>query len=521
MTVLSRIAQWLGIGSTKSVRVAAKFDAAQTTPENQRHWLNADSLSPDASANAVTRHTIRNRSRYEIANNPLLLGMVNTKASTIIGSSGPRLRMMTGDTEIDKRIDQAWALWARETGLAQAMLSMAKAKISDGEEFGLIRLDESIRHPVQMRIQPFECDRCTFGNKGTLGQVDGIEYDAVGNPAAYYIMPEHPGGTFSLTADPVRVGAALVLHGFTPTRPEQSRGISELAPALGWVAILRRYISAMTLSAELGASMPIIIESQLPPDADEATGLNAFDTFEFERNMATTLPHGFTAKGFDNKNPNPNADPFIRRMVSLIARCMEMPYNVAAADSSSHNFASGRLDNYGFYHAVAVERRAREFYLDRNVFPIWLTLLRGSDPSLDGLDISKARHEWRWDSVETTGDPVAEASAIEIKLRTKQTTHAQVYADQGLDWEDAREQLAVEAEAMREIAPDPFTGDQARSAVEVLRALSAHEINADAARSLCVKLGMSADEADAAVRNVPTPKPEPAAQGGSNEKAAA
>jgi len=38
--------------------VRAKFDAAQTTPDNRRHWANADLLSADASASPATDNTL-------------------------------------------------------------------------------------------------------------------------------------------------------------------------------------------------------------------------------------------------------------------------------------------------------------------------------------------------------------------------------------------------------------------------------------------------------------------------------
>lgn len=484
-----------------AAQVRANHDAAQTTPENRRHWQNADALSADASASAVVRKTIRERARYEIANNPLLAGMVATKADLIIGS-GPRLRMLTDSPEINARVERLFAEWANETGLAATLSVMAKAKVGDGEEFAVIRNDDSVRHPVKIRLREFECDRCvTPGFLPRLSsEVDGIEFDAAGNPSVYSILREHPGSTsaFQLTAD--KVPAEFVLHGFTQTRPEQSRGISELSPALGLVAILRRYITAMTLAAELGASMPVVIESELPADADGATGLDDFDSFEFERNMMTTLPHGYKAKAFETGQPQTEADQFIRRIVSLIARCLKMPYNIAAADSSQHNFASGRLDNYGFYRDVAIERAARNRNLDK-LFRVWLTFARVADPSLDGLGLD-ARHEWLWDSVETSGDPVAEATAIEIKLRTKQTTLAKVYADSGQDWEDAQKQLAEEARVQKQIAPPLFTGDHARSAVEILTALSEGRASKEAAQILLEKLGLDESQAAQAVTNV-------------------
>ena len=49
--------------------VQARYDAAQTTPDNQRHWQHADGLSATAAMTPAVRRTLRNRSRYEVANN--------------------------------------------------------------------------------------------------------------------------------------------------------------------------------------------------------------------------------------------------------------------------------------------------------------------------------------------------------------------------------------------------------------------------------------------------------------------
>ena len=43
--------------------VFAKYDAAQTTDENRRHWASADGLSADAAANPEVRRIIRKRAR--------------------------------------------------------------------------------------------------------------------------------------------------------------------------------------------------------------------------------------------------------------------------------------------------------------------------------------------------------------------------------------------------------------------------------------------------------------------------
>ena len=59
-------ARWARRSGAVPVRIVrAKFDAAQTTPDNRRHWANADLLSADAAASAEVRRTLRSRGRRE------------------------------------------------------------------------------------------------------------------------------------------------------------------------------------------------------------------------------------------------------------------------------------------------------------------------------------------------------------------------------------------------------------------------------------------------------------------------
>jgi len=105
----------------RALVVRAKFDSAQTTPDNRRHWANADGLSADAAANPEIRRTLRNRARYEVANNSYARGIVLTLANDVIGT-GPRLqtclpageagRCSPDGRQIGTLIETEFAAWA-------------------------------------------------------------------------------------------------------------------------------------------------------------------------------------------------------------------------------------------------------------------------------------------------------------------------------------------------------------------------------------------------------------------------
>jgi Protein of unknown function (DUF2924) len=82
------------------VRMLGRYDAATTTVDNVRHWAAADGLSASAANSPEVRRTLRNRSRYEIANNSYARGISLTLANDCIGT-GPRLQMLTAETAAD------------------------------------------------------------------------------------------------------------------------------------------------------------------------------------------------------------------------------------------------------------------------------------------------------------------------------------------------------------------------------------------------------------------------------------
>jgi len=82
--------------------VRGRYDAAQTTGDNERHWANADFLAADAANSPEVRRALRCRARYEVANNSYAKGIVLTLANDVVGT-GPRLQMLARDPAVSGR----------------------------------------------------------------------------------------------------------------------------------------------------------------------------------------------------------------------------------------------------------------------------------------------------------------------------------------------------------------------------------------------------------------------------------
>ena len=142
------------------VRMLGRYDAATTTIDNVRHWAAADGLSANAANSPEVRRTLRNRSRYEIANNSYARGISLTLANDCVGT-GPRLQMLTADAFANRFVEQEFFAWADAAGLAEKLRTMRLARVSDGESFGLLTSNPRIDSPVQLDLKLVEAEQVT------------------------------------------------------------------------------------------------------------------------------------------------------------------------------------------------------------------------------------------------------------------------------------------------------------------------------------------------------------------------
>ncbi len=432
--------------------VRAKFDSAQTTPDNARHWANADFLSANAAANPAVRRTLRNRARYEVANNSYARGIVLTLANDVIGT-GPRLQMLLGDGEdegVNSLIEKEFSAWAKAVDLPGKLRTMRMSRAQDGEAFGFLFSNPGVDHPVKLDIKLIEADQITtpLAQLPTPNSVDGIVFDELGNPKEYHVLDRHPGD--QLTTAPLAyraIEAASIIHWFRKDRPGQSRGLPDILPALPLFAQLRRYTLAVISAAESAANIAIFMKTSTPAGG-EAAEVEPMTEMEFSPNMAVFGPEGWEPTQIKAEQPATTYEMFNREILTEIARCISMPYNVAAGNSSGYNYASGRLDHQTYYKSIRVEQSHLESVVLDRILEAWTTEAVKAYPEL--LGATQWPHQWFWDGHEHV-DPAKEANAQATRLASNTTTLATEYARQGKDWETELRQRAKEVALMKKL----------------------------------------------------------------------
>lgn len=432
-------------GRRRAVR--ASYDAAQTTPENQRHWANADALSATAAHSPAVRKRLRERARYEIANNSYAKGIVLTLANSLIGP-GPRLQVQTPDQALNRAVEGAFSAWARAIRLPDQLRIMKQAKTVDGEAFAVKTTNPALPTAVKLDMALIEADQVMSPDLAILDSraIDGVRLDEWGNPSGYDVLRYHPGDVYRGSAlEYDTLPAGRVLHWYRCDRPGQLRGVPELTPALPLFAQLRRFTLATLTAAETAAMFAAMLETTASPDEEDSQG-EPFESLEIERGMMTTLPAGYRASQLRAEHPTTTYEMFTRLILREIARCLNVPWNVAAGDSSSYNYSSARLDHLNYWAAVDVERQDCEREALDPLLADWLgeaALLPGLLPMSVKAYLPWLPHTWHWPARQFI-DPQVEAAADTERLNNGTTTLATVCASRGEDWQEVIRQRARE-----------------------------------------------------------------------------
>lgn len=444
---------------TKIVRVKARYDAAVVTDS---HWRNADSLSARSANSLDVRRRLRDRARYEIANNCHARGITLTMANDVVGT-GPLLQVGFEDDTLNEAIEMAFARWSSEIYLAEKLHVMALAKVGDGEAFALFSRNADLYDSVKLDIVPIECDQVStpVGTATRPNWVDGIEFDDRGNPVAYHVLRNHPGDPFGTSWEADTLKAANVLHWFRCDRPGQLRGIPEITPALPLFAQLRRYTLAVIEAAETAADFAAVLHTENTPDSDtspsgQSSVIDPFEGVEVDKGMMVTVPAGYRMSQFTPTQPTATHDEFCKTILKEIFHCLNMPYAVGSGDYADDSYSSGRLGKMTYMRSIKVARVPMYRSLDR-IFMKWFeeaVMIPGYFGAVSlPMSAREIPHQWHFRD-DPYVDPLKDAQADAQDIANGTSTLAEKCAERGLDYRDVIRQQAKEKQLRQEAGLD-------------------------------------------------------------------
>lgn len=444
---------------------ATRFDAL-TDRNLKDHWRWVDNRSLDASLDAETRRQLRNRSRYEVANNSYAFGVALAISNAVVGS-GPRLQILDGlndDREAIKRAEWDFAAWMLEIKLAEKLRSMRFARFQDGETFAILHTNRALKSPVKIDVMPIDAERVAAPYfELDPFNVDGIQLDEDGNAVSYRVLTLHPGditvGTAQIIENSQIYPASQVIHWFRRTSAEQHRGAPEITACLNLFALLRRYTLAVVTAAETAADFAAVMYTDVPGDPGDVYEGKPFETFDIERGLMMTAPTGWKVGQLKSEQPTTTYAEFKREILGEIGRSLQVPVNVISGDSSSYNYASGRLDHQEYQKAIRIDQTQASNVVLRPIFAAWwreYSLIYGLPRDVPSV-------AFYWDGFEHV-DPVKEANAQAVRLAARTTNLSIEYGKQGRDWEDELLQIARERDKMVELGILPADENVGRAA---------------------------------------------------------
>lgn len=446
--------------SSQTIGVRAHYDAAQTTRENAEHWSFSSAMSANRINSRHVRSTLRNRARYELANNSYAFGIVRFIADEVVGQD-LRLRIHPDEASKD---DIRWLEgeihdWLEAIDAVDKLQAMTFARVGDGESFGVMTSNPEMGTPVTADLRTYECDYVQLPSWAEMFldqlNVDGVRLDPKSKaPVSYQFLRYHPGDTYGALLNDVEVVPAdRVIHLYRPMRPGQMRGVSELSQSLPLFAQLRRWTLAVIAAAEFAADVAGVITSNLDDagggDRDKAT---PFERIEIERRALMTMPEGHDIRQFKAEQPQSTYADCKREFVAEMARSLCVPVGIALGDHSGFNYSSAKLDGQLWHKSRKAQRRQlrqkalntllRHWHHEAMLIPGYLP------PALRKPAVWS--HEWLFEGDEFA-DPIKEANGQAVRLKSGTTNLAIECARTGHDWEEILEQRAREVARAAEL----------------------------------------------------------------------
>lgn len=298
----------------------------------------------------------------------------------------------------------------------------------------------------------------------------GVEIDSYTRPLAYYVWNAPVGMSGALReADRERIPADEILHLYRMDRPNQTRGVTSLAPVMFALRMLDGYDEAELVGARVGASATGVFtpngDGPSPPSDEQGE-------IQIEANPGTFIigPKGYDLQSWDPNRPNGNYASFVKACLRKIASGLSVSYNVMANDLEGVNYSSMRS---GMLTERDLWRTLQQWWISsflRPVFDDWLgmSLLSGG-LVLDSRAPAKYRacrwipRGWPW------VDPLKDTEAGIAEIQTGLGSRTDLLAAQGKDLEEVLEQLAAEKKLAATYGVDisgPKGAEQSKAAKE-------------------------------------------------------
>lgn len=366
--------------------------------------------------------------------------------------------------------------------------------------------------PFSTAVQMIDLDRLSDPDFLTWNEREnvrgGIRFNSRGAPQSYFIRTEHPSDYFPTSlALPVWKevprtkpwGRMQVIHILEQQRPDQSRGVSELATSLMEQKYSRRFRTVNLQRAIMQSLYAAAITSELPKDqivaamggqAMDATGcttaitnyatgfLNAIDQYTGEakriRLDGARIPVFFPGTKLEMLSPSNGQGlgmEFEQSLLRYISASLGVSYEQLSRDYTSTNYSSARAAMTETWKFMQARKKLVADRFASMIFRLWLeeaintNQITSFPAKKNALLYSNGVQNLQFEAISRCDwvgasrgqiDELKETQAAKMRIESGLSTAEDELARLGKDWRKVYRQLKREKE-MRETLGLTFT----------------------------------------------------------------
>ena len=435
------------------LRNFGRFDSAL---ESNKRGIARNISGAEDTAGTAERYKLIRAARDLADNFPPVKNLLLKFATYVAGRIDYQAR--TGSQEIDFEVERYWRKWCSDCDFIRrhnftTLLQLAVQSILRDGDCGFI----IVRDGENLRLQSVEADRIGSPYNRLIDSdtyIGGVVLDEYGRPAEYEVYVRTINNQY---IEPTKIPAAEFLHLFDPARLDEYRGRSAFASALNAARDLQEAIKAEIAAIKFASYQTGVITNETGSgDASDyfttsdQNSLGQTDKLQsIEAGTINYLATGEKMEMFKSDRPGGAFGDFVRLVQSHICMAVGLPYGFAFDSDKTGPMA--RLEAAMAERTFARWRGLLESQFLTKIKDIVLLdaasrgLIPNSEYLLDG--------RWSWPA-KVSIDYGREARADIDLWKSGLKTAAQIYAENGEDYEEALRNRAKEAAMIRDLAQE-------------------------------------------------------------------
>lgn len=495
--------------ATKPMAVGA-YEGADRTSRELAMWAppiqsaDRDMLSDKEIVDARARDVYRN--------DALVSGATNARQDSIVGALytlnlKPETKLLgldeTWEREFQEEVETKFTLWAespnnwldaarKNTFTEQVRLAVAMEMLA-GEILASVEWIKEPGRTYSTALQMIDPDRlCNpFDAADDANLRRGVVRDRFGAPQGYHIREAHTSdywsyGGYRWRYIPARKpwGRVQMIHIFDQSRPDQSRGMSDLISAMKEMRITKRYRDVVMQNAVVNATYAAYIESELPSEtvfqalgggemSSDVIGAYArnylgsiAEYMKGSKNLqldGVRIPHLYPGTKFKLQNagsPGGLGEGFEKSLLRYIAAGLGQSYEEFSNDYSGSNYSTIKAAVAKTFRSAQARKRRTADRFATHGFRLWFeeAINKNTISSLprNAPNIYEGQNFDAYTSCDWIGagrgqiDELKETQAAVLRLKYHLSTYEDEMARSGKDWRKTLAQRKREVEAMDE-----------------------------------------------------------------------